>query len=71
MVEVTTIKIMKETKLRLDKLKEFDRESYDQILRKMLYVLNMCRKTPEKSRKFLEEIDKSIKREQVLTKDLS
>lgn len=60
---ITTIKIANETKSRLNKLKEFDRESYDQVLRKMLYILNECRKNPIKAKKILVSIDQSIKRE--------
>ncbi|MBR9706036.1 hypothetical protein GOV14_03310 [Candidatus Pacearchaeota archaeon] len=60
-INQTTIKIARETKLRLNKLKEYDRESYDQILRKMLYVLNICRQAPEKAKRVLEEIDMRIK----------
>ena len=69
MNDITTIKVMKETKLRLNKLKEFERESYDQILRKMLHILNIARKTPAKAKKFLEDIDNSIKREKALVDD--
>ena len=54
---VTTIKLQKETKQRLDKLKEHTRESYDDILKKMLYVLNVVRESPEKAKGILEFID--------------
>ena len=62
-MEITTIKIATETKSRLNKLKEFERESYDQVLRKMLYILNECRKNPLKAKKILLTIDATIKRE--------
>ena len=54
--QITTIKLLKETKLRLEKLREHKRESYDNILRKILYVLNTARDDPEKARKILERI---------------
>tara|TARA_Y100000310_G_scaffold268360_1_gene280935 strand:- start:2374 stop:2601 length:228 start_codon:yes stop_codon:yes gene_type:complete len=60
--KITTIKVQKETKLRLNKLKEYDLESYEQILRKMLFILSMCRKRPELAKKKLEQIDISIRR---------
>ncbi|MBD3252673.1 hypothetical protein GF386_03010 [Candidatus Pacearchaeota archaeon] len=68
MENITTIKIFKETKKRLNKLKEYERESYDQLLRKILYILNECRKNPEKAKRILEDIDLRIKREEVYTK---
>lgn len=67
-MDITTIKIAQETKSRLNKLKEFERESYDQVLRKMLYILNEVKKNPEKARKFLMTIDKTIKREKAFMK---
>ena len=54
---VTTIKLQKETKQRLDKLREHTRETYDEILKKMLYVLNMARDDPNKAKGILEFID--------------
>jgi hypothetical protein len=54
---VTTIKLQRETKQRLDKLKEHSRESYDEILKKVLYVLNVVRESPDKAKGILEFID--------------
>ena len=67
MEKVTTIKINKETKRRLDGLKEHNRETYDQILRKILFILNISKKNPEKARKLLNKIDSSIKIRQPYT----
>ena len=53
---ITTIKLQKETKERLDKLKENRSESYDEILRKILYVLNTTRDDPYKAKRILERI---------------
>jgi hypothetical protein len=60
--KITTIKLLEETKIRLEKLREHKRESYDDILRKMLYVLNTAREEPEKAKKILEKIDELRKR---------
>ena len=54
--EITTIKLLKETKTRIEKLREHKRESYDDILRKILYVLNVARDDPDKARRVLERI---------------
>ncbi len=54
--KVTTIKLLEETKLRIEKLREHKRESYDDILRKILYVLNTARDSPESAKRVLEKI---------------
>ena len=54
--KITTIKLVEETKLRLEKLREHKRESYDDILRKILYILNIARDDPEKAKRVLERI---------------
>lgn len=63
-MEITTIKLEKETKKRLDKLKVHKRESYDDVLQKILGILNVCRINPFQARMKLKEIDriKSIKK---------
>lgn len=53
---ITTVKLQRETKERLDKLRESRSESYDDILRKILYVLNITRDDPMKAKKVLERI---------------
>ena len=59
---ITTIKIQKETKARIEKLREHKRETYDDILRKILYVLNTNRDDPDRARKILVKIDELRKR---------
>ena len=54
--KITTIKLLEETKFRIEKLREHKRESYDEILRKILYVLNTARDSPEKAKRILEKI---------------
>ncbi len=54
--KITTIKLLEETKLRIEKLREHKRESYDDILRKILYILNTARDSPERAKKILEKI---------------
>lgn len=62
--ENTTIKLSKKTKQRLDNLKEYDRETYEQVIEKILYILNVIRKSPLFGSKVLGRIDKNIKRKQ-------
>ncbi len=61
MISNTTIKISKKTKERLDHLKEYKRESYEEIIEKMLEVLNICRGNPLKARERLIKIDNQHK----------
>jgi hypothetical protein len=68
MREITTVKISTETKDRLNKLKEYSKESYDEILKKILFVLNTCRKNPEKAQRMLFGIDSRIKKRQAYNK---
>jgi hypothetical protein len=59
---VTTLKLEKETKERLEKLREHKRETYDDIIRKIMYVLNTVRDEPLKAKAVLEFIDEKRKR---------
>jgi hypothetical protein len=59
---ITTLKLEKETKDRLEKLREHKRETYDDIIRKIMYVLNTVRDEPSKAKAILEFIDEKRKR---------
>lgn len=59
---ITTLKLEKETKERLEKLREHKRETYDDIIRKIMYVLNTVRDEPAKAKAVLEFIDEKRKR---------
>ena len=61
-MDITTIKITKKTKERLENLRIYRRESYEEILEKILGVLNTCRADPEQARMKLLQIDKERKR---------
>jgi hypothetical protein len=60
--KITTIKLLEETKQRIEKLREHKRESYDDIIKKILYVLNATREEPEKGKRILERISELRKR---------
>ena len=42
----TTIKLREETKKRLDGLKEYERESYDEVINKVLNIINITIRNP-------------------------
>ena len=68
MAGVTTIKISTEIRERLGHLKEYDRETFNEVLNKILYALNMCKKDPEKAKRFLENIDRRIRKKGIMKK---
>ncbi len=55
--KITTIKLKPETKSRLNKLKEYGHESYDELLNKVMEILNFCKSSPEKASKVLFRIN--------------
>jgi len=59
--EITTIKLSKSTKGRIDSLKEYRRESYEEIIEKILEILNVCKMNPLKARAKLIKIDRQHK----------
>ena len=65
---ITTIKIRRETKRRLDKFKEHDKETYEEVIRKLLFILNASKKNPERAQKIIRKIDSIIKRKERNTK---
>ena len=56
--KITTIKLNKSTKKRLDSIKEHKRESYEEVLQKILLTLNICKVNPLRARARLIGIDR-------------
>ncbi|MAG38080.1 hypothetical protein CMI45_01695 [Candidatus Pacearchaeota archaeon] len=61
-IEITTIKLRKKTKTRLDNLKEYRRETYDEVLEKILEILNLSRSSPERARSRLVSLDRKSRK---------
>lgn len=59
---ITTIKLDKKTKDRLDKLRVYKRETYDEVVQSMLDILNICRANPERARARLIGLDRARKK---------
>ena len=68
MKKITTIKLRGETKERLDNLKEHKRESYEEVISKILYILNQIRKDPVSANRFLSRIDRNIMRKKMINR---
>ncbi len=61
-MEITTIKLNKNTKARLDKLRVYKRETYDEILQEALDILNLSRTFPERARARLLILERERRR---------
>ena len=61
-MNATTIKIHKETKAEIDKFREYKNESYDELLRKLLFIVKSVKKNPELSKEAIEAIEAARKR---------
>lgn len=61
MTLITTIKVYTKTKVSLNEFKEYDKESYDKVLKKLLYLAHLIRQNPELGKKFLEEVEATKK----------
>lgn len=60
--KITTIKLSSDTKKRLDHLKVYHRETYEEILQKIFQILNLCKVSPERARGRLISIDRQKRR---------
>lgn len=61
---VTTIKLREETKAELDKLREHPNESYDQVVRKIMFIAKTAEDQPELSQETIRDIKKARKQRQ-------
>ena len=55
----TTIKIHGETKSQLDKLREYKNESYDEVIKKVIYIAKSSKTQPELSKEAMDSIEKA------------
>jgi hypothetical protein len=59
---VTTIKLKEQTKKELDTFREYKNETYDELVRKVLYIAKNIMKNPQLSKKTIREIEEARKR---------
>ena len=55
--QITTIKLSKKTKERLLKLKVYKNETFEEILEKMLNLLNLCKQNPDRAKQTLNSFE--------------
>ncbi|MFH0831715.1 MAG: hypothetical protein V1886_02505 [archaeon] len=58
----TTIKLNPATKTELDQFRQYKSESYDEVVRKLLYLAKVCEKEPKLSQKTILEIKEARER---------
>lgn len=63
--KITTIKLKHKTKDRIDKLRAHRRDSYDEILQRLLGILNVCRADPGLAQEKLEQLEHLRKKNKV------
>ena len=58
----TTIRVNNATKGELDKFKQYKNESYNELIRKLIYIAKLCEDEPKLSQKTIQEIKKGRER---------
>lgn len=58
----TTVRLNKQTKEELDKFKQYKNESYDELIRKLIYVAKQCEDDPKLSQKTIKDIREARER---------
>lgn len=61
-MQETTIRVNPETKQKLDEFRQYKSESYDELVRKLIYLVKMCEKEPKLSQKTIQEIKEARER---------
>ena len=61
-MQSTTIKIQSDTKDQLNKLREYKRESYDEVIKKMVFIIGSMKNNPELSKQTIQAIEKARQR---------
>ena len=60
--DISTVKIYKKTKSKLDNYREYKNESYDEVINKLVYIADNCSKNPKLSTQTIHEIESARKR---------
>lgn len=61
-MSTTTIKIYKETKAEIDQFREYKNESYDEVIKKLIYIVKKLKKEPELSKETINAIEAARER---------
>jgi len=61
-MDSTTIKIREDTKSQLDQFREYRSESYDEVIKKVIFIAKTSKTEPKLSRETVEAIEKARER---------
>ena len=61
-MNATTIKLHQDTKSGLDHFREYKNESYDEVIKKVMFVAKKCKTQPELSKETMLGIERARKR---------
>jgi len=61
-MEATTIKIYEETKQELDLFREHKNESYDEVIKKVVFIAKTCKTKPKLSQDTIKAIEMARER---------
>ena len=58
-MSATTIKVHEDTKTELDMFREYKNESYDEVIKKIVFIARNVEQEPELSKEIIDAINKS------------
>ncbi|MBS3168507.1 hypothetical protein J4216_05240 [Candidatus Woesearchaeota archaeon] len=61
-MDTSTIKIYEDTKEQLDLYREYKNESYDEVIKKILFIVQNVKDEPKLSRETIDAIEKARER---------
>ena len=61
-MNVTTIKLYEDTKNQLNQFREYKNESYDELIKKMVFFIRNLKKQPRLSNEAIESIERARER---------
>jgi len=61
-MNITTVKLYDDTKKMLNRFREYRNESYDEIVKKLIFIASTAKKNPKLSSKTVVEIEEARKR---------
>ena len=61
-MDATTIKVYGNTKHQLDQFREYKNESYDELIKKMIFIIKSFKKEPELSKETIYAIERARER---------
>jgi len=62
MNKMTTIKLHQDTKHELDLFREYKNETYDEVIKKVIYIVKTCKTKPKLSKETIKAIEQARKR---------